>query len=118
MPKPPRNKAPVNRRGRPKAASQLLQGAATGLALAAIRQGAAAGVELRQRLLAQLPPALGEHITAAIAKPDELVVFTDAAVWAARLKLALTESPPQLAPEVTPDARITVRVMPGGHLRR
>lgn len=75
-------------------------------------------MELRQRLLAQLPPALGEHITAAIAKPGELVVFTDAAVWAARLKLALTESPPQLAPEVTPDARITVRVMPGGHLRR
>ena len=86
--------------------------------MAAIRQGAAAGAELRQRLLLQLPEALREHVTAAIAKPGELVVFVDAAVWAARLKLALAETAPQLAPQVAADARITVRVMPGGQLRR
>jgi|GEM_PF-3623030 len=116
--KPPRDKARRYGKTRPVAAGQLLQGDATGLALAAIRQGAAAGAALRQRLLTQLPEVLHEHVTAAIAKPGELVVFVDAAVWAARLKLALAETPPQLAPEVPADARLTVRVMPGGQLRR
>jgi ethanolamine utilization microcompartment shell protein EutL len=73
---------------------------------------------LRQRLVGGLPEELRPHVAAVIAKPDEIVVFADAATWAARLKLVLAETPPDLSPEARSGSRITVRVMPTGTLRR
>jgi hypothetical protein len=116
MPKyPPRDKQTGPRRARPRLAGDILQRATQGDALAAIRLGAQGAEVLRQRLLAQLPDGLREHVAAVIAKPDETVVFADAAAWAARLKLALAETPPDIG---TPGAKVTVRVMPAGGFRR
>jgi hypothetical protein len=94
------------------------------MARVALTQGAAAIEDLRQRLTAQLPAELAQHVSAVIAKPAEgarsaeLVVFVDGAAWAARLKLTLAEQPPQLAPQVPADATIKVKIMPGGSVRR
>ena len=116
MPKyPPRDKQTRPRRARPRPAGDILQRATQGDALAAIRLGAAGAEALRQRLLAQLPEDLREHVAAVIAKPGETVVFADAAAWAARLKIALAERAPDVG---TPGARMTVRVMPSGTFRR
>jgi Dna[CI] antecedent, DciA len=90
----------------------------TGEARAAVALGAAGAERLRQRLVAGLPEHLKSHVTAVIAKAGEVVVFADAAAWAARLKLVLSESPPDLGPEVATGVRLTVRVMPTGTLRR
>jgi hypothetical protein len=92
-----------------------LQRATQGDALAAIRLGADGAEALRKRLVAQLPEELRAHVAAVIGKPGETVVFADAAAWAARLKLALAESPPDIG---AAGGRITVRVMPAGTFRR
>ena len=119
MPKyPPRDKQTRPRRARPRPAGDILQRATQGDALAAIRLGADGAEALRIRLVAQLHEDLRPHVAAVIAKPGELVVFTDAAAWAARLKIALAESPPDLAPDVPVGSRVTVRVMPTGAFRR
>ncbi len=109
---------PFRPRSRPTAAGDLLQRTLRGDALAAVRLGADGAEVLRQRLVAQLPEELRPHVAAVIAKPGEVVVFADAATWAARLKLALAESPPDMADAAAPGSRITVRVMPTGNLRR
>jgi hypothetical protein len=110
---------PPRPRSRPVAAGDLLQRTLRGDALAAVRLGPDGAEALRQRLLAGLEAALQPHVAAVIAKPGgEIVVFTDAAAWAARLKLVLAESPPDLSPEAPKGCRFTVRVMPTGTLRR
>jgi hypothetical protein len=109
---------PTRPRSRPIAAGDLLQRTLRGDALAAVRMGADGAEALRQRLIRGLTEDLQPHVAAVIAKPGEVVVFADAATWAARLKLVLAETPPDLSPEAGPGSRITVRVMPTGSLRR
>ncbi|MEP7312107.1 MAG: hypothetical protein ABI859_05970 [Pseudomonadota bacterium] len=83
-----------------------------------MKQGAGELAALRARLIAQLPEPLRQQVVDVILKPGELVVFTESAAWAARLKLALAETPPQLPPELQAADRITVRLMPTGKFRR
>lgn len=109
---------PTRPRSRPQAAGALLQRTLQGDALAAVQLGAEGAESLRRRVVDGLPEALHAHVAAVIAKPGEVVVFADAAPWAARLKLILAESPPDLSPDASPGSRITVRVMPTGTLRR
>jgi hypothetical protein len=110
---------PTRPRSRPTAAGDLLQRTLRGDTLAAVQLGGGGAEALRLRLVAALPESLQPHVAAVIAKPGgEVVVFADAAAWAARLKLALAEAPPDLSPEVPPGAAFTVRVMPTGTLRR
>ncbi len=49
---------------------------------------AAASLSLVGQLRALLPEELRPHLTEVLEKPGELVLFTDSAVWAGRLKLA------------------------------
>jgi hypothetical protein len=116
--KPPRDKQLRPRTARPRTAGDLLQRVSAGGTLAAVRQSASGAPALRQRLLTQLPETLGSHIATVIVKPGEVVVFVDAAAWAARLKIALAERRPDLKPEAADESRITVRVMPTGAFRR
>ncbi len=118
------NRPPRNSSRRPQSAQDVLSRVAQGMARVALTQGAAQIEDLRQRLVAQLPAELAAHVSAVICKPAqapaaaELVVFVDAAAWAARLKLLLAELPPQLTPQVPADATVKVKVMPGGSARR
>jgi hypothetical protein len=75
--------------------------------------GPAATVPLVERLRTLLPQELQLHLVEALEKPGELVLFTDSAVWAARLKLAADE----LA-GVAAGRRQVVRVMPRDGYRR
>jgi hypothetical protein len=74
---------------------------------------AAASVSLIERLRMQLPDGLGLHLIEVLEKPGELVLFTDSAVWAGRLKLAA----PDLE-EIAAGRRQVVRVMPRDGYRR
>jgi hypothetical protein len=86
--------------------------------LAAIQKAAAGADALRQRLRSQLPEALREHVASVIIRPGEVVVFADSAAWGSRIKLALAESRPDLAPEAAVTDRISVKMMPTGEFRR
>lgn len=96
----------------------LSKGAPRNDAQLAVAQGAAALEATRAWVVAQLPAPLAEHVTQALERDGDLTVFTESSAWAARLKLALAECREALAPRLSPEARITVRVMPGGRFRR
>jgi hypothetical protein len=74
------------------------------------RTGEAAGVA-QLRLL--LPEELRPHLVEVLEKPGELVLFTDSAAWAGRLKLAA----PGLA-TVAAGRRQVVRIMPRSGFRK
>lgn len=84
----------------------------------AVAQGAQALDATRAWVVARLPAGLAEHVTQALERNGELTVFTESGAWAGRLKLALAEQREALAPRLSLDARIIVRVMPGGRYRR
>ena len=65
--------------------------------------------QITETLLAGLPEALRGHVIQVVDKGEELVILMDAAAWAARLKLALAESP-----DLTSGRRATVKVVPRG----
>jgi len=72
-----------------------------------------AGVATLEQLRMRLPEELRPHLTEVLEKPGELVLFTDSAVWAGRLKLASAE----LA-AVAAGRRQVVRIMPRGGYRK
>ncbi len=74
---------------------------------------AAAAISLIERLRARLPAEQRTHLIEVLEKPGELVLFTDSAVWAGRLKLAVND----LA-EIAAGRRQVVRVMPREGYRR
>jgi len=84
----------------------------------AVAQGVEALEATRAWIVALLPEELAGHVTQALERDGELIVFTESGAWAGRLKLALAELREALAPRLAPDARLTVRVMPGGRYRR
>jgi hypothetical protein len=106
------------RSGSPSSAADLL--ARSPLAkgpLSNLNQGVSVSASLRDRLCAWLPPAAAGEVREVLEKPGQVVVFTESAAWAARLKVALSELPPQvLGLDVLP--KIVVRVMPTGRFRR
>jgi len=120
MPKPSRRDKPSRTRTvKPRALSELLARPTSGNdAQVAVAQGAAALARTREWVQGLLPGALAPHVVNALERSGDLVVFTESAVWAGRLKLALEELRPALAPRIAADARLTVRVVPGGTYRR
>jgi hypothetical protein len=85
MPKKPPRHNPQNRDGR------TVQSAATLLQRISRKMGAPplqAGQPLLERLRELLPAELRPHLLEILEKSGELVLFTDSAVWAGRLKLA------------------------------
>jgi Dna[CI] antecedent, DciA len=66
-----------------------------------------------EQLRQLLPEELRPHLREVLEKPGELVLFTDSAVWAGRLRLAL----PGLA-GFAAGRRQVVRLMPRGGYRR
>jgi hypothetical protein len=79
-------------------------------ALPAPQMAAPAALEqLRQ----QLPEEVRPHLREVLEKPGELVLFTDSAVWAGRLKLA----GPALA-GIAAGRRQVVKLMPRGGFRK
>lgn len=72
-----------------------------------------APVTVLEQLRGLLPEELRPHLIQVLEKPGELVLFTDSAVWAGRLKLIAKD----LA-SVAADRRQVVRVMPSGGFRK
>jgi hypothetical protein len=84
----------------------------------ATRQSAQFVADLRQIVSNQLPASLRDHLAAVALRPDGLVLFMDGAVWASHMKLLLPEWRPDLSPHVAAGLPVSVRVLPGGLLRR
>jgi hypothetical protein len=68
--------------------------------------------QIPEPLLAHLPETLRGHVITVVDKGEELVILTDSAAWAARLKLALAGSP-ELA-----GRRTSIKVAPRGSASR
>ena|SRR6185369_7010967 len=106
MPKKPPRDNPRNR------APRTVQSAAAVLQRFAQRREGA-GISLADQSLektrARLPQILRAHVVGAVEKPEELVIFTESAAWAARLKLALAGDP-----GFAGSRRITVKLAPRG----
>lgn len=64
-------------------------------------------------LRAGLPEALRTHVVQVVDKGEELVILTDSAAWAARLKLALAGDP-----DLASGRRTSVKVAPRGMVSR
>jgi hypothetical protein len=121
--KPPRNKQTPRSRTATRSAASLLQGisALRGLDIPSKQELAGAGA-LRERLRRLLPGDLAAHLLEARSRAGELVLFTESAAWAGRLRMALAERAGSTAvptlPELQPDTRVVVRVMPREGYRR
>lgn len=120
MPKPfRRDKPTTSRTGKPRSFSELLPRTIGGTdAQVAVAQGAEALARTREWVQGLLPSALAAHVVNALERGGDLVVFTESAAWAGRVKLALEEIRPALAARIGAGARLTVRVVPGGTYRR
>ena len=85
--KPTRNNPPGRRQRTVHSASTLLQ-RITQKAGGSLPAPRLAGVATLEQLRQRLPEELQPHLVEVLEKPGELVLFTDSAVWAGRLKLA------------------------------
>jgi hypothetical protein len=92
-------------------AAALLQRikARAGVALAGDQAAGPAAPFAGNPELGKLPAELALHVTATLAKEGELVVFTDSAAWAARLKLWLGEQA-----TIPSGRRLTVKIRQPG----
>lgn len=98
MPKTPPRDNPKNRALRTvHSAAELLQ---------RVSQQAGAARSATEDLRLALPESLRPHLTNVLEKPGELVLFTDSAVWAGRLRLAAAEL------ELAGGRQLTIRVVP------
>jgi hypothetical protein len=76
---------------------------------------------LIERLRAVLPEELRSHIFQAHLRTGELVVFTESAAWAGRLRVAIAELRHSDLPKshlLAQHPKLTLRVMPGDGFRR
>jgi hypothetical protein len=69
--------------------------------------------QLDRSLLERLPEALRRHVTRVVEKGEEVVILTDSAAWAARIKLALAEDP-----KLAGNRPTSVKVVPRGAASR
>lgn len=112
--KPPRNNLPFREGRTVQSAASLLQRISRKAGGALPSLGAvAASVSLIENLRSLLPEELRPHLIEVLEKPGELVLFTDSAVWAGRLKLATLKLAGLAA-----GRRQVVRVMPREGFRR
>ena len=113
MPKTPPRDNPKNRAPRTvRSAAELLQRVSPRLGAGTAASGNAAAQTLMLSLRRNLPAELHDHLTTVLEKPGELVLFTDSAAWAARLRHSVGEMPELLA-----GRQLTVRVAPAGATR-
>jgi hypothetical protein len=119
--KPPRDKknGPQNRkvRGRAKKLQSIndLLGR-TGGRVGAVLARAQKAQETRSRVAGLLPPALASKVTGAVDSGDgRVVVFTESAVWSARVRIALTECEEALRAAVPGLRSFEVKVLPPGN---
>lgn len=113
MPKKvPRNNPAAGRHRTVQSADSLLQriNLAAGGRLAAPQVAPPAALEQLRQLL---PEELRPHLREVLQKPGELVLFTDSAVWAGRLKLAASALAGFAA-----GRRQVVKLMPRGGYRK
>jgi hypothetical protein len=90
----------------------LLSRVSGGLALARVSQQAGQQKKWRQWLEGRLPDELVAHLGGVVERDDLLVVFTESAVWSARVRYALAEIEPAIR-AIRPQIRqVVVRVMP------
>ena len=66
----------------------------------------------QQRLEKILPNGLAARINQVLARGDELIVYAESAVWAARLRFALAEAESAVRADHPEIAAISVRVLP------
>lgn len=122
MPKnPPRDKAKFRSSAPPRSAANLLAGLVQRGNLPRDSAEPSAKPEdpcAALRLL--LAPELAPRLLAARIRDGEIVLFTGSAVWAGRLKLAVTEliAAGQLERQLPPGARVVTRLMPEAGFRR
>jgi hypothetical protein len=118
--KPPRNKQALPRNRGTLSAASVLQRVAhkSGISLP---QGAEDPKALLERLRALLPEEMRSHIFQAHLRTGELVVFTESASWAGRLRVALAELRHTDLPKthlLAQHPKLTLRVMPADGYRR
>lgn len=119
--KPPRDKAGFHTSTKPRSAASLLANMLQRNELApAGAPNPMESTQLRDTLRAALPAELAPRLLATRLTDKELVLFTQSAAWAGRLRLAMaallgSDEPPA---GLATDTRIVVRLMPEGGFRR
>jgi len=89
--KPPRNKQAAPRTRGTLSAAAVLQRVARKSRISLPQIASEGDAGLLELLRDSVPAELRSHIIEAILRPGELVVFTESAVWAGRLRVALAE---------------------------
>jgi hypothetical protein len=71
-------------------------------------------IELQKRLRTTLPSPLNDHVTVANCKKGTLIIYTDSAAWAARLRFRVPEMLKSIneAPQEIPLQAIRIKVRP------
>jgi hypothetical protein len=120
--KPPRNKQPAPRTRATLSAATLLQRITRKSSISMPQMASTGTAGLLKRLQESVPAELRSHIFEVILHPGEMVVFTESAVWAGRLRLAIAEARngPLHAtlPELADHPKLTLRVQPREGFRR
>lgn len=107
MPKKPFRNNQKNRMARTvQSAAGVLQRLNRKSGGALIDPGDVHGISLIEQWRARLPETLRPHLLQVLEKPGELVLFTDSAAWATRIRVAACEAEP------AGGRRITLRVIP------
>jgi hypothetical protein len=91
---------------------KALLGVRGGLMLGRVSKQAARQKEWRQWLEDKLPAEAVERLSGVVERGDTLVVFTESAVWSARVRYAVAEIEPLIKEECREIQRVEVRVMP------
>jgi hypothetical protein len=120
--KPPRNKQPAPRTRATLSAATLLQRITRKSSISMPQMASTGTAGLLKRLQESVPAELRSHIFEVILHPGEMVVFTESAVWAGRLRLAIAEARNNplhaTLPELADHPKLTLRVQPREGFRR
>jgi hypothetical protein len=80
--------------------------------LARIKEQAAVHARVREWLEKQLPNELVARLSGVVERDNTLVLFTESAVWCARVRYAVAEIEPALLNAFPHLSVVTVRVLP------
>lgn len=120
--KPPRNKQAHSRTRATLSAATVLERIARKSLISLPERAPDGSAELLERLRGSLPEELRAHVTQVLLRSGEMIVFTESAVWAARLRVAIAELRGGVMsrelPELAEHQRLTLRVQPREGLRR
>jgi hypothetical protein len=102
---------PVSNRHKADSVKALL-GSMSKTPLARIKEQSDSHTRVRKWLEKQLPADLAARLSGVVEREDTLVIFTEAAVWCARVRYAVAEIEPALLREFPHVSVVTVRVLP------